>query len=77
MLVGRSNMAKTFMLEPLQVILGDRLFENPTSDKYGWKGIENAQVVLLNDFRWRKETIAWSDFLLLQGPIVVFAQPSM
>lgn len=64
MLIGRTNTAKTFMLKPLQQIFGDKLFENP-SGKYGWMGIQSAQVVLLNDFRYRTETIPWSDFLLL------------
>lgn len=63
------------MLKPLQEIFGEKLFENP-SGKYGWMGIERAQVVLLNDFRYRRETIPWSDFLLLlEGETVKLPTP--
>jgi hypothetical protein len=65
MLVGRSNTAKTFMLKPLTKIYKDKIFENPSMDKYGWKGIENAQVALLQDFRYSKDLIPWGNFLLL------------
>ena len=34
-------------------------------DKYGWKGIETAQVALLQDFRYSKDLIPWGNFLLL------------
>jgi hypothetical protein len=76
MLIGRSSTAKTFMLKPLKNIFGDKLFENPARDKYGWNGIENCQVVLLQDFRYSKELIAWKDFLLmLEGETVKLPRP--
>ena len=76
MLVGRSNTGKTSMLKPLQKIFKDHLFENPSRDRYGWKGVEKSQVMLLNDFRWTKETIALSDFLnLLEGETVKLPTP--
>ena len=64
-LVGPSNTAKTFLLKPLQSIFGEKLFENPSRDKYCWSGIEKCQVAVLQDFRYSKEMIAWGDFLLL------------
>ena len=76
MLVGRSNCAKTFLLKPLKEIFEDRLFENPANDKYGWQGIQKAQVICLQDFRYNKDTIAWSDFLLLlEGETVKLPTP--
>ncbi len=76
MLVGRSNCAKTFLLKPLKVIFGKKVFENPAKDKYGWQGVENAQVILLNDFRYSKEMISWSDLLLLlEGETVKLPTP--
>ena len=65
MLVGRSNCAKTFMLKPLKMIFPESIFENPSRDKFGWIGAQNARVMLLQDFRYAKEMIAWNDLLLL------------
>ena len=42
MLIGSANTGKTFMLKPLQVIFQDKLFENPSSDKYGWLHVQDA-----------------------------------
>ncbi len=76
MLVGRSNTAKTFMFKPLKNIFGDKLFENPAADKFGWNGIQNSQLVLLQDFRYSKDVIAWKDFLLLlEGETVKLPTP--
>ena len=76
MLVGRSNTAKSFLLKPLQAIFMDKLFENPSMDKYGWNGVDNAQAVFLNDFRYIKELIPWGVFLLfLEGETVNLPTP--
>ena len=76
MLVGKSNCAKTFLLKPLKDIFGDKLFENPTNDKYGWQGVDNAQVICLQDFRYSGNLISWSDFLLLlEGETVKLPTP--
>ena len=63
MIIGERNCAKTFMLKPLEVIFA--CFQNPAKDKYAWVGVDEAEVILLQDFRWDSETIAWKNFLLL------------
>ena len=77
LIYGEENCAKTFILMPLKAIfLGDKLFENPATDKYAWVGAEKAQVMLLNDFRWSKDLIQWHDFLnLLEGNTVRLPAP--
>ena len=32
---GPTNCAKTFMVKPLKSLFGDKLFENPSCDKFG------------------------------------------
>ena len=34
-------------------------------DKFAWITVDKAKIILLNDFSWQKEQIAWKDFLLL------------
>lgn len=75
-LVGPSNGGKTFLLKPLKVIFNDRIFENPSNDKFGWVGADKASVILLQDFRWNRECITWKDLLLLlEGKPVKFLSP--
>ena len=47
------------------MIFKGRIFEKPCMDKYHWIGIEEAQVVLFQDFGYNKEPILWGNFLLL------------
>ena len=48
----------------------------PATGTFAWMGVEDAEVVLLNDFRWHPSTIAWGDFLqLLEGDTVHIAAP--
>ena len=47
---------KSFLLKP---------FTNPATATYAWVGIEQAEAVFLNDFRWSKELIPWNELLLL------------
>lgn len=76
MIYGRSNCAKTFILKPLKNIFGEKLFDNPANDKYAWVGAEKAQVILLQDFRFSKDVIAWKDLLLLlEGETVKLPAP--
>ena len=76
MLTGRSNCGKTFLFKPLRSIFGSRLFENPPRDKYGWHGVQGAQVICLQDFRYNREIISWSDLLLLlEGETVKLPAP--
>eukprot|EP00111_Clytia_hemisphaerica_P021623 TCONS_00063605-protein len=68
MLYGDVNCAKTFLLKPLTHIY--KTFENPARDKYCWVGADAAEVILINDLRWKHpgEQISWDDFLrLLEG----------
>jgi len=76
MIVGRSNCAKTFILKPLECLFGDRVFDNPSNDKYAWVGAEKADVILLQDFRYSPQLIAWKDLLLLcEGETVKLPAP--
>jgi hypothetical protein len=69
---GPENTGKTFILSPLRSIFNT--FTNPAT--VAWMGVEDAEVVLLNDFRWHPSTIAWGDFLqLLEGDTVHIAAP--
>ena len=53
-----------------------KLFQNPASSKVGWLGVQDAQVILLNDYRWCEDNIQWTDFLnLLEGETVKFPTP--
>ena len=63
MIVGVTNCAKTFLFKPLELVFNT--FSNPATDKYAWVGTENAEIILLNDFRWTRELIEWKSLLLL------------
>ena len=76
MIYGLSNCAKTFILKPLKNIFGGKLLDNPANDKYAWVGAEKAEVILLQDFRFSKDVIAWKDLLLLlEGETVKLPSP--
>ena len=76
MIYDRTNCAKTFMLKPLKRIFDDCLFDNPANDKYAWVGANKAEVILLQDFRFCREVIAWKDLLLLlEGETVKLPAP--
>ena len=67
MLTGPANCGKTFLLNPLT---------NPASTSFAWVGAEKAEVVVLNDFRWSPQIIAWHDLLLmLEGQLVHLPAP--
>jgi hypothetical protein len=73
-IIGEANCAKTFMLKPLETIY--KCFLNPAKDKYAWVGVEESEVILLQDYRWDPETIAWKNFLLLlEGETVKLPAP--
>ena len=72
--VGPANCGKTFMLKPLNLVFD--CFNNPASTTFSWVGAEQAEVIVLNDFRWNSKLIEWSDLLnLLEGEPVHFATP--
>ena len=74
MLTGESNCAKSFLLEPIELIF--KTFLNPATGKYAWVGLDECEAVFLNDFRYSPEVIAWSDFLLLlEGATVHLPRP--
>ena len=70
MLLGDSDCAKTHLLKPLTILFEGQVFTNPTSSgsKFSWVEAEGKDIFILNDFRWDKDLIAWSDLLrLLEG----------
>ncbi len=74
MIVGPANCGKTFLLSPLTSIY--EAFQNPATTSYAWLGVEKAEIIFLNDFRWSNEIIAWKDFLiLLEGQPIHFPAP--
>lgn len=71
---GPANCGKTFLLSPLKTIF--KCFLNPASGTFAWLGIENAEVALLNDFRWKPSLIPWCELLqVLEGDTVHFPAP--
>ena len=73
MIVGVANCAKTFLLNPLNLIY--KTFSNPASTSFAWIGAEQAECIFLNDFRW-SPIIQWHDFLLLlEGQLVHLPVP--
>ena len=74
MLTGPANCGKTFLLKPLNSIY--HTFTNPASGTFAWVGVENAECIFLNDFRWNDKMIPWHDLLLLlEGEPVHFPAP--
>ena len=69
-----ANCGKTFLIQPLKKIF--ECFVNPACWNFSWLGIETAEVVLLNDFRWKPSLIPWYQFLqVLEGDTVNFPTP--
>ena len=69
MIVGPANCGKTFLLLPLTTIF--KTFSNPPTTTFAWIGVQDSEIIFLNDFRWSSEMIAWKDLLLLlEGQIV-------
>ena len=73
-LFGPANCGKTFLVSPLKKIF--ECFVNLASGTFAWLGIEDAEVVLLNDFRWKPSLIPWCELLqVLEGDTVHFPAP--
>ena len=71
---GPANTGKTFLVSPLKSIY--RSFVNPATGTFAWVGAEEAEVIILNDFRWHPSIIALGDFLqILEGDIVHLPAP--
>jgi len=74
MIAGPANCGKTFLFKPLTQIFN--AFVNPASGSFAWVGIEDAEIIYLNDFRWNEKIIQWQDLLrLLEGDAVHFPAP--
>lgn len=66
LITGPANCGKTFMLKPLCDIFD--AFVNPASGTFAWVGVEEAEIIFLNDFRWSERILPWQDMLrLLEG----------
>eukprot|EP00795_Rhopilema_esculentum_P007993 gene7993-biopygen1700 len=73
-ITGPANCGKTFILDPLRVVYDS--FLSPATCSYAWLGVENKEVIFLNDFRWSPVILPWADMLLLlEGHVVHFAAP--
>ena len=65
---------KIFLLIPLKIVHEQPLFENPSNYTSGW--VSNTTVILLQGFRWNKDSIQWKDlFLLLEGEFIKLPGP--
>jgi hypothetical protein len=53
LITGPTNCGKTFILQPLTAMY--KCFSNPATATYAWVGAEDAEVILLNDFRWSSQ----------------------
>jgi hypothetical protein len=74
MIIGPANCGKTFILRPLCDIFN--AFVNPASGTFAWVGIEEAEIIFLNDFRWSERILPWQDLLrLLEGDKIHIATP--
>ena len=75
-IVGPVNYGKTFILNPLTSIY--KTFCNPATGSFGWIGVEKAECIFLNDFRWSLQLTPCQDLLLLlllEGHVVHFPTP--
>lgn len=74
MIIGPADCGKTFLFNPLRTIY--ETFCNPATGSFAWVGVENSEVIFLNDFRWSPQLIPWHDLLLLlEGQEVHFPAP--
>ena len=74
MITGNANCGKTFLLNPLTSIYNT--FCNPATGSFAWVGVQDAECIFLNDFRWSPQVIPWHDLLLmLEGHVVHLPAP--
>ena len=72
--MGPANCGETFILDPLRVIYNT--FLSPATCSYAWLGVEDREVIFLNDFRYTPAILPWNDMLLLlEGHFVHLAAP--
>ena len=66
LIVAAASCTKTFLIKPLCTIFN--AFDNPSKRTFNWVGVEEAEIIFLNDFRWSESIIASEDMLrLLEG----------
>ena len=69
LVTGEANCGKTFLFDPLRTVFKGALC-NPSSTKFAWIGADIADVIFLNDYRWKPEQITWDQMLrFLEGQI--------
>ncbi len=74
MITGPANCGKTVILDPSRVVYN--AFLSPASCTYALLGVENKEVIFLNDFRYKTQILPWNDMLLLlEEHTVHFAAP--
>lgn len=74
LITGNANCGKTFLLNPLTVIYDT--FCNPATGSFASVGVDKAECIFLNDFRWCSQLIPWHDLLLmLEGHVVHLPAP--
>ena len=77
---GPADCGKTFLLKPVCKILPN-VFLNPASSTFGWMGVENSNLIFLNELRWKPPgsnhcNIEWQDLLnMLEGLLVTLPAP--
>ena len=81
LIAGQADCGKTFLLEPLKLVF-EHILNSPPSSVFGWLGVEKAQIIYLNDFRWinpvtnKQGIITWDAFLrLLDGTSCTLPAP--
>ena len=80
LLYGPADCGKTFLLKPAYKILPN-VFLNLASSTFGWMGVENSNLIFLNDLRWKPprskhSKIEWQDLLnMLEGLPVTLPAP--
>jgi len=67
-LTGPANCGKTFLFGPVSKIF--RCFQNPAASSFAWLGCEEAEVIMLNDFRWSPKVIGKIQFVSRVEPRV-------
>ena len=71
---GPANCGKSFLLHPLKLVYNT--FLNPAHGTFAWVGVDECEVIFLNDLRWSPTHIAWETFLvLLEGDVMHLPAP--
>ena len=74
LLTGPTTYGKTLLFSPLTKIVN--AFYSPATGTSAWVGVEDKEIILLNDFRWERSLITWTDILLLlEGDLVHLSAP--